>query len=114
MVSGKGIVEKREMPHTHIYQYLISVDKRIQIEFELPASIGLLQGGETLTVSIKSSKPKQTKALLTLQGEIYEIEKNRTGIRYIIFFSGLQGSITVKKSIPGMKLKKPVYLSISR
>ena len=114
MVSGKGIVEKRETSQTQIYQYLISVDKRVQIEFELPASIELLQGGEKVTVKIRSSKPKQTKALLTLQGEVYEIEKKRTSIRYVIFFSGLQGSITVKRSIPGMKLKNPVYLLISK
>ena len=80
MVSGKGIVEKRETLQTHIDQYQISVAKRLQIEFELPANIGLLQGGEKVTVSIKPSKPKLTKALLTLQGEVYEIEKTRTEI----------------------------------
>jgi hypothetical protein len=114
LVSGKGTIEKRETPQTQIYQYLISVDKRIQVEFELPASIGLLRGGEKVTISITTSKPKLTKASLTLHGEVYKIEKMKTGVRYIIFFSGLQGSITVKRSIPRMKPKKVVYLSISK
>ena len=113
LVSGIGTLEKRETPQTQIFQYLVNVGKQIQVEFELPYNVGSLQSGQKVRVTIATTKPKRTQTLLTLRGEVYQIEKARPGTRYVVFFSGLQGSITSKRRIPKIKLKKPIYLSIS-
>lgn len=113
LVSSTGTVEKNETSQAQIYQYSINVGKKIKVEFELPYSVGSLQNGQKVNISISSTKPKSTKTLLTLRGEVYQIEKIRSTTRYIVFFSGLQGSITAKRSIPGIKAKKPVFISIS-
>lgn len=114
MVSGTGVIEKRETPQAHIDQYFIKIDKKIQVDFELPANTSSLEGGQKVKISITTTRPKQAKSLLTLLGEIYQIEKTKAGIKYIIFFSGLQGSISSKRGISGLKTKKPIYLSISK
>jgi len=113
LVSGVGTIEKRETPQSQIYQYLINVGKQIQIEFELPYGVGSLQSGKKVSVSIATTKPTKAQALLTLRGEVYQIDKAGPSTRYVVFFSGLQGSITAKRSIPGIKVKKIIYLSIS-
>lgn len=113
LVSGIGAVEKRETPQTQIFQYIVNIGKKIQVNFELPYSISSLQSGQKVKVAITTTKPKKTQALLTLRGEVYQIEKVSSGTRYVIFFSGLQGDIITKRSIPGIKLRKPIYLSIS-
>ncbi|MFW9830248.1 MAG: hypothetical protein ACFFD8_00500 [Candidatus Thorarchaeota archaeon] len=114
MVSGTGVIEKRETTQTQIIQYFVKVNKRFQVDFELPASESALEGGQKVTIAINTSKPKKSNALLTLRGEVYQIEKTSAGIRYIIFFSGLQGSIVAKRGITGLKTKKTIYLSISK
>ncbi len=113
LVSGVGTIDIRETSQAQIYQYFVGVGKQIQVDFELPYTVGSLQSGQKVKVSITTTKPKKTQALLTLRGEVFQIEKTKSGTRYLIFFSGLQGSITAKRSISGIKLKKPVYLSIS-
>ena len=113
LVSGTGTLEKRETPQAQIFQYLVNVGKQIQVNFELPYNVGVLQSGQKVRVSIATTKPKKAQAILTLRGEVYQIEKISPGTRYVIFFSGLQGSITSKRSIPKIKVKKPIYLSIS-
>ena len=113
LVSGNGNIERRETPQTHIYQYSINLGKQVQIDFELPYSIDLLKSGQKVNVLISNTKPKKTQALLTLRGEVYQIEKTSAGIRYVISFSGLQGSVSSKRKLPGIKLRKPVYLQIS-
>lgn len=114
LVSGNGTIDKRETPLTQVSQYSIKVGKRLQIDFELPNSINSLQNGQKVNVSITTSKPKKAQKLLTLRGEVYEIEKTKSGTNYVIFFSGLQGSIIAKRRIPGIKVKKPIYLSITK
>jgi hypothetical protein len=113
LVSGSGTLEKRETPQTQIFQYLVNVGKQIKVNFELPYSLSSLQSGQKVKVAITTTKPKKAQALLTLRGEVYQIEKISSGTRYVIFFSGLQGDITSKRSIPGIKVKKSIYLSIS-
>jgi hypothetical protein len=113
LVSGTGTLEKRETPQAQVFQYLVNVGKQIQVNFELPYSISSFESGQTVKVAITTTKPKKAQALLTLRGEVYQIEKVSSGTRYVIFFSGLQGNIISKRSIPGIKVKKPIYLSIS-
>jgi len=113
LVSGMGTLEKRETPQSQIHEYLVNVGKQVQVNFELPYNIISLQSGQKVRVSIATAKPKKAQALLTLRGEVYQIEKVSSGTRYIVFFSGLQGSITSKRIIPKIKVKKPIYLSIS-
>ena len=113
MVSGIGTIEKRETLQTQVYQYLVAAGKQIKIEFELPYNISSLETGQKVKVSISTTRPKKTRTLLTLRGDVYQIEKTSAGTKYIVFFSGLQGSITAKRTITGIKAKKPVYISIS-
>ncbi len=113
MVSGSGTIEKRETPQTQIFQYLVAVGKQIRIEFELPYNVGSLQNGQKVKVSLSTTKPKKAHALLTLRGDVYQIEKTSTGMKYVVFFSGLQGSIIAKRKISGIRAKRPVYISIS-
>jgi hypothetical protein len=113
LVSGTGTLEQRETSQTQIFLYVVKVGKQIQVNFELPYSIGSLQSGKKVKVAITTTKPKKRQALLTLRGEVYQIEKVSSGTRYVIFFSGLRGNITSKRNIPGFRVKKPIYLSIS-
>jgi hypothetical protein len=113
MVSSTGTLEKSETTQTQIYRYSINVGKQIKVEFELPYSVNSLRNGQKVSTSITPTKPKSKKKLLTIRGEVYQIEKVRSTTRYIVFFSGLQGSITAKRKIPGIKAKKPVFISIS-
>ncbi len=113
LVTSTGTVEKSETPQTQIYQYSINVGKQIKLEFELPYNVSSLRNGQKVSISITATKPKSKKALLTLRGEVHQIEKIRSTTRYVIFFSGLQGSISTKRSIPRLKAKKPVFISIS-
>ena len=86
MVSGTSVIEKRETPQAQIFQYLIKIGKRVQIDFELPTSISTLPSGQKVKVSITTSKPKKAQALITLRGDVYKIEKTSAGTRYFIFF----------------------------
>ncbi len=113
LVSGTGIIEKRETSQPQIIQYFIKVGKRFQVNFELPATISALEGGQKVTITLSTSRPKKTRSLLILRGEVYQIEKTKTGTSYFIFFSGLEGSITSKKTLSGIRAKKPIYLTIS-
>lgn len=113
LVSGNGVIEKRETQQSQIYQYQINIGKRVQLDFELPANIGAFQSGQKVAVSITTSKPKKSQATLILRGEVYQIEKAKTGTRYIVFFSGLLGSIVVRRKISGIRVRKPIYVSIS-
>ena len=113
LVSGIGTVVKRETSKAQrIYQYIINVKGKFTLDFELPASIDLLQSGQKVEATITKTKPKDKKYLLALRGEIYQIEKTSTSITYIVFFAGLQGHIKVKRAIAGFKLRIPIFLSI--
>lgn len=114
MVSGKGVVEKRELAQAQqIFHYTIAVGKRFKVDFELPSSISTLQNGQNVKVTISSAEPKTQGPLLTLRGEVYEIEKSKEGSVYILFFAGLQGRIQAKRAIPSIKPKKPIFISIT-
>jgi hypothetical protein len=113
MLSGKGVVEKRELSQAQqIFQYTISVGKRFKVDFELPSSISTLQNGQNVKVIISVKEPKTQSPLLTLRGEVYEITKTKEGSIYILFFSGLQGRIQAKRAFPFIKSKKPIFISI--
>jgi hypothetical protein len=113
LVSGTGTVEKRETAQDQINLYSITLNKKTLVEFELPADMALFQIGQKVKVSISNRLPKTRQPILILQGNVYNIEKTKTSTNYIIFFSGLQGQIQVKRAITSLKAKKPIFISIS-
>lgn len=111
LVSGTGTIEKKEVTQ-QIHQYTIKVRNRFQIDFELPIDILSLQSGQKVKISITTHEPKIPNLLLVLRGETYEIEKKAEGTVYTVFFAGLQAHILVKRAIPKVQLRKPIYLSL--
>lgn len=114
LVSGSGTVEKRDTSQTQIYQYIITIGKKAQINFELPGNMAILQTGQKVKVVVTTNKPKTRGPILVLRGNVNKIERTKSGTNYIIFFAGLQGQISTKRAIPGVKTKKPIYISISQ